>query len=112
MNNDGINVIAKLVPGTEKNKGAILQRTAQYIKELQASVAKFETERATLDVALKELTSRNDRLKDSLQQAWKDSKKWQRRCRDAGLQFDDYDIDSMGTDNVGDTDLDAAFANS
>ncbi len=86
------------MPGTEKNKGAILQRTAQYIGELQEQVHKFNNERATFDIALKELTSRNERLKASVQQSWQESKKWQKRCQDAGLQFDDYDDGGLGLD--------------
>ena len=107
MINEGIETIAKIVPGTEKNKGAILQRTAQYIGELQEREAKFENERATFDIALKELTSRNERLKSSVQQSWQESKKWQKRCQDAGLQFDDYDDGGLGLDT---DDFDASGA--
>ncbi|EXJ83736.1 hypothetical protein A1O1_07362 [Capronia coronata CBS 617.96] len=89
--NEGIENIAKIVPCSEKNKGAILQRTCQYITELQNEKKSFETERATLDIALKELTSRCDRLKESVRAAWLESAKWQQRCREAGLHFDDYD---------------------
>lgn len=96
------------MPGGEKNKGAILQRTAQYIQEQQAEISKFDNERATFDIALKELTSRNDRLKESLRQSWEESKKWQKRCRDAGLQFDDYD-GQMGEDSYDEADLEAAI---
>lgn len=92
------------MPGTEKNKGAILQRTCQYIAELQQKVASFENERATFDIALKELTSRNDRMKESARQAWQESAKWQQRCRDAGLQFDDYDGGALAS--LDDDDLD------
>jgi transcriptional regulator CBF1 len=102
--NEGIENIAKIVPGVEKNKGAILQRTAQYITELQEQTSKFDQERATFDIAL---TSRNERLKTSVQQAWQESKKWQQRCRDAGLHFDDYDDGGLGLD---DADFDAAAA--
>ncbi|RMZ86039.1 hypothetical protein DV737_g307, partial [Chaetothyriales sp. CBS 132003] len=93
--NEGIETIAKIVPGTEKNKGAILQRTAQYITELQEQAQKFGNERATFDITLKELTSRNERLKASVQHAWAETRKWQKRCQEAGLQFDDYD-DGVG----------------
>ncbi|KAK6365633.1 hypothetical protein, variant [Exophiala oligosperma] len=89
--NEGIENIAKIVPCTEKNKGAILQRTHEYIINLQNKEAQFETERATFDVALKELTNRLDRMKESARAAWAESNKWQQRARDAGLHFDDYD---------------------
>jgi transcriptional regulator CBF1 len=87
-----------MVPGIEKNKGAVLARTAQYITELKAEAARFDNERATFDIAIKELTSRNERLKTSVQQAWADAKKWQKRCQEAGLQFDDYDDGGFGLD--------------
>ena len=98
MINEGIETIAKIVPGTEKNKGAILQRTAQYIGELKDTQLNFDKERATLDITIKELTLRNERLKASVQHAWQESKKWQRRCQEAGLQFDDYDDGGLGLD--------------
>lgn len=107
--NDGIETIAKIVPGTEKNKGAILQRTAQYIQELQEQVSKFETERATLDVSIKELSRRVDQSKESMKQAWQESNKWQQRCRDAGLTFDDYDGAVGDFDSLGNTDLDTGI---
>ncbi|KIV77030.1 hypothetical protein PV11_08868 [Exophiala sideris] len=93
--NEGIENIAKIVPGTEKNKGAILQRTCQYITELQNEKASHLNERATFDVALKELTNRLDRMKESARTAWAESNKWQQRCRDAGLHFDDYDESTL-----------------
>lgn len=104
--NEGIENIAKIVPGTEKNKGAILQRTHQYIGELQAKVNGFDNERATFEIALKELTNRLDRMKESARNAWSESAKWQQRARDAGLPFDDYD-DGAITTGLEDEDLNA-----
>jgi len=104
--NEGIENIAKIVPGTEKNKGAILQRTCQYITELQNEKLSFQNERATFDIALKELTNRLDRMKESARTAWAESAKWQQRCRDAGLHFDDYDEGALT--GLEDDDLDAA----
>ncbi|OAL30670.1 hypothetical protein AYO20_08632 [Fonsecaea nubica] len=89
--NEGIENIAKIVPGTEKNKGAILQRTYEYIQELLNEKNKWDNERATFDIAIKELTNRLDRMKESARSAWAETSKWQSRCRDAGLPFDDYD---------------------
>lgn len=94
--NEGIENIAKIVPGTEKNKGAILGRTCAYIQELQGKIASFDAERATFDHTLSELTSRHDRLRESAQRAWHESSKWQQRCREAGLSFDDYDDATSG----------------
>ena len=58
---------------------------------MQHKERKLENERSTVEMAIKELTNRNDKLKAEAQKAWADSNKWQQRCRDAGLQFDDYD---------------------
>ena len=89
--NEGIENIAKLVPNCEKNKGAVLQRTCQYVIELQNKEQTQKNERATFEIALKELTTRAERFKQAAEAAWEESNKWQQRCRDAGLQFDDYD---------------------
>ncbi|RVX71120.1 hypothetical protein B0A52_03486 [Exophiala mesophila] len=104
--NEGIENIAKIVPGTEKNKGAILQRTHQYIGELQGKVNGFDNERATFEIALKELTNRLDRMKERARNAWAESAKWQQRARDAGLPFDDYDDGAIAT-GLDDEDLNA-----
>lgn len=104
--NEGIENIAKIVPGTEKNKGAILQRTHQYVGELQAKVSGFDNERATFEIALKELTNRLDRMKERARNAWAESAKWQQRARDAGLPFDDYDDGAIAT-GLDDEDLNA-----
>jgi transcriptional regulator CBF1 len=94
--NEGINEIAKIVPGCEKNKGSILQRAVSYITELTTKERSWNNERATIDVAIKELSERNNKMKTSAEQAWTESNKWQKRCRDAGLHFDDYDLDIEG----------------
>lgn len=100
--NEGINEIAKIVPGCEKNKGSILQRAVSYITELTGKERSWNNERATIDVAIKELSERNNKLKAAAEQAWAGNKKWQKRCRDAGLHFDDYDLDiGAGDDDDG-----------
>jgi transcriptional regulator CBF1 len=105
--NEGINEIAKIVPGCEKNKGSILQRAVSYITELTGKERSWNNERATIDVAIKELSERNNKMKASVEQAWTETQKWQKRCRDAGLQFDDYGMDGtvaatiVGEDDVG-----------
>ena len=93
--NEGIENIAKIVPNCEKNKGAILQRTYEYIQELLNEKNKWPDERATFDIAVRELTSRLERMKESARTAWAETSKWQSRCRDAGLPFDDYDQDGL-----------------
>ena len=97
--NEGINEIAKIVPGCERNKGSILQRAVSYITELTAKERSWNNERATIDVAIKELSERNNKMKASAEQAWAESNKWQKRCRDAGLHFEDYDLDIEGDDD-------------
>ena len=79
-------------------------RTHEYVLELQNSIKAFDNERATFEIALKELTSRNEKLKESSRQAWQETAKWQQRCRDAGLDFDDYDAFGSldGVDGTGD----------
>ncbi len=54
------------------------------------------------------MTNRLDRMKESARTAWAESAKWQQRCRDAGLHFDDYDegtlaagLDEDDVDNTG-----------
>lgn len=102
--NEGIENIAKMIPGNEKNKGAILQRTCQYIQQMQDAITKFESERKVFEITQNELTDRNDRLRDSAQRAWAETAKWQQRCKDAGLEFDDYDVgpgDELADDQAG-----------
>lgn len=89
--NEGINELAKVVPGSEKNKGAILQAAVEYIGGLLNKEQSWNNERATFDVAIKELVNRCDKMKESAEQAWGEAAKWQKRCREARLPFDDYD---------------------
>ena len=89
--NEGINELAKVIPGSDKNKGAILQSAVSYIAELLNKQHSWENERATLDIAIKELATRNDKMRESMEQAWVESAKWQKRCRDARLPYEDYD---------------------
>lgn len=89
--NEGIENIAKLIPGADKNKGAILQNACRYIGELHNKIKDFDNERRLFEVAQAELVSRNNSLRDNAERAWSETQKWMNRCRDAGLQFDDYD---------------------
>ena len=95
-----------------------MARTCSYITELKGQVEAFENERRVFDSTLSELTNRHDTMK----RAWLDSQKWQQRCRDAGLVFDDYTIgaeDQNATNGVdttvdtfdGTTDPDATTTN-
>jgi len=65
--NAGINELAKIVPGCEKNKGSILNRAVQYIQQLKeneaANIEKWTLEKLLTDQALQELQTQNEMLK-------------------------------------------------
>ena len=65
--NDGINEIAKMIPGSEKNKGQILHRAALYIRQLKESetsaLEKWTLEKLLTDQAMNELSRQVDALK-------------------------------------------------
>lgn len=92
-----------MIPGQDKNKGAVLQNACRYIQELQAKIANFDNERNVFEITQQELTRRNDSLRDSAQRAWQETAKWMGRCREANLQFDDYDqgIETEALDDAG-----------
>ena len=75
-----------------------------YIGELLNKSRSWENERATFDVAIKELANRNEKMKESMEQAWTEAAKWQKRCRDARLPFDDYDAGALP--ELGEADVD------
>ncbi|ETN40634.1 uncharacterized protein HMPREF1541_04913 [Cyphellophora europaea CBS 101466] len=102
--NEGIEHLAKIVPGPDKNKGAILQRTHNWITDMQEKERKWENERQITQLALDELTKRNETLRNSNRQAWNESNKWQQRCRDLGGEFDDYDSHGPQFDDANDLD--------
>ena len=70
--NDGINEIARIVPGCEKNKGSILNRAAAYIRQLKeteaASVEKWSLEKLLTDQAISELNRQIEAYKAKLEQ--------------------------------------------
>ncbi|KAK9766706.1 basic helix-loop-helix protein [Basidiobolus ranarum] len=70
--NSGINELAKIVPGCEKNKGSILSRTVQYIHQLKESEAtnieKWTLEKLLTDQAINELSAQVEMLKADNQQ--------------------------------------------
>lgn len=68
--NEGINELAKIVPGCEKNKGAVLAQAVTYIRDLKqrqemASEQK-SMEKSVLEQAVDELMSRNEVLKERI----------------------------------------------
>lgn len=105
--NEGINELAKIVPGCEKNKGSILQRAVSYITQLRENEAKniekWTLEKLLTDQAISELSAANDKLKSDNERAWAEAKRWENECRarDLGVKADD---DAGGTDEEeGDT---------
>ncbi|KAJ5689410.1 bHLH domain-containing protein [Penicillium macrosclerotiorum] len=93
--NEGINQIARLVPNCDKNKGAILQRAIEYICQLQEEKKnideRFEQHSLTATHAINEISASNQKLKQEVSRRNGIALKWLQRCRDAGLDFDDYE---------------------
>lgn len=93
--NEGINQIARIVPNCDKNKGAILQRAIEYICQLQEERKsideRFEQHSLTTTHALNEISASNSKLKAEVGRRNGMAMKWLQRCRDAGLEFDDYE---------------------
>lgn len=93
--NEGINEIAKIVPGCEKAKGSILQRAIQYIGTLQAEhkamSSRCEAINMTTNHAITEISAQNTKLKGEVNRRGDVALKWIQRCREAGLEFDDYE---------------------
>lgn len=93
--NEGINQLSHLVPNCDKNKGAILQRTIEYMGQLQDEKRlidqRFEQHSLTTNQAINEITASNSKLKAEVGRRNNIALKWLQRCRDAGLEFDDYE---------------------
>ncbi|KAL2794997.1 hypothetical protein BJX66DRAFT_179075 [Aspergillus keveii] len=93
--NEGINQIARLVPNCDKNKGAILQRAIEYINQLHEDKRqineRWEQSNMTTTHAINEISAQNSKLKVEVNRRGDIALKWLQRCRDAGLEFDDYE---------------------
>ena len=104
--NEGINEIAKIVPGCEKNKGSILQRAVEYIQQLKANetrnIDKWTQEKLLTDQVVVELSTSVDKLKNELDRVRQEAERWKRTCQNAGLEPKD-DEDAAGTEDDGDT---------
>ncbi|KAE9973145.1 hypothetical protein EG328_004598 [Venturia inaequalis] len=99
--NEGINELAKIVPGCEKNKGSILQRAVQYIGQLKdaegTNLEKWTLEKLLLDQAINELSTTCDRLKADYQRAWDEKEVYKRACDSSGIVPDELkDRDDSG----------------
>lgn len=87
--NEGINELAKIVPGCEKNKGSILQRAVQYIQQLKESEAsnieKWTLEKILTEQAIAELSANNEKLQKECERAWREAETWKKSCLQAGV---------------------------
>ncbi|KAG2221436.1 hypothetical protein INT45_005241 [Circinella minor] len=81
--NEGINEIAKMIPGNEKNKGQILHRAAVHIRTLKEQQAealeKWTLEKLLTDQAMNELSQQVDALKAEVDQTRKENEELKRR---------------------------------
>jgi len=91
--NEGINELAKIVPGCEKNKGSILQRAVQFITQLkeneQQNIEKWTLEKLLTEQAITELSASCDKFKAECQRAWDECQIYKRACDSAGIVPDE-----------------------
>jgi len=96
--NEGINELAKIVPGCEKNKGSILQRAVSFITQLKENEAqnieKWTLEKLLTEQAIAELSASNDKLKAECERAWRECETWKKTCQSAGLDPKKEDLAS------------------
>ncbi|KAF2811703.1 uncharacterized protein BDZ99DRAFT_518956 [Mytilinidion resinicola] len=87
--NEGINELAKIVPGCEKNKGSILQRAVQFITQLKENesqnIEKWTLEKLLTEQAITELSGSCEKFKGEMQRAWDEVEIYKRACRNAGI---------------------------
>lgn len=87
--NEGINELAKIVPGCEKNKGSILQRAVQFITQLkeneQQNIEKWTLEKLLTEQAITELSASCDKFKAECQRAWDECQIYKRACENNGI---------------------------
>jgi len=87
--NEGINELAKIVPGCEKNKGSILQRAVQFITQLkeneQQNIEKWTLEKLLTEQAITELSTSCDKFKSECQRAWDECQIYKRACENNGI---------------------------
>ena len=106
--NEGINELAKIVPGCEKNKGSILQRAVAFITQLKENEAqnieKWTLEKLLTEQAIAELSSSVDKLKQECERAWHDSDMWRKTCEQAGIAPRKDDGNATGSGRSQDSD--------
>lgn len=87
--NEGINELAKIVPGCEKNKGSILQRAVAFITQLKdnerENIEKWTLEKLVTEQAIAELSANNEKLKLECERAWRETEVYKKACQNAGI---------------------------
>ncbi|KAK4630874.1 hypothetical protein CLAFUW4_03830 [Fulvia fulva] len=100
--NEGINELAKIVPGCEKNKGSILARAVQFITQLKENetqnIEKWTLEKLLTEQAIAELSSSCDKLKAECQRAWGEAEQWKKAAQKAGVSIEDEKADADAED--------------
>jgi glycyl-tRNA synthetase beta subunit len=100
--NEGINEIAKIVPGCEKNKGSILARAVQFITQLKdnetQNIEKWTLEKLLTEQAISELTRSCDKLKSEYQRAWSECEQWKKAAQKAGVNSIEGEQPAAGED--------------
>jgi hypothetical protein len=88
--NEGINELAKIVPGCEKNKGSILARAVSFISQLkeneQQNLEKWTLEKLLTEQAITELSTSNEKLKRECERLYRELETWKRVAQNAGLE--------------------------
>lgn len=99
--NEGINELAKIVPGCEKNKGSILQRSVSFITQLKdnetQNIEKWTLEKLLTEQAIAELSQSNDKLKTECERLYGELESWKRIAQAAGLSPDPKEETSTGS---------------
>lgn len=98
--NEGINELAKIVPGCEKNKGSILARAVQYIQKLQddagENIDKWTFEKLVTEQALADLS-------EKLSRAWREKEAWKKAAEECGVDVEAVEL-SLAVGDAGDDD--------
>ncbi|EOD49491.1 putative helix-loop-helix dna binding protein [Neofusicoccum parvum UCRNP2] len=105
--NEGINELAKIVPGCEKNKGSILQRAVQFITQLKENesqnIEKWTLEKLLTEQAITELSASCDKFKADCQRAWAEAEVWKKACQNAGIVPEEFQNQGDKVDQNGDS---------
>lgn len=97
--NEGINELAKIVPGCEKNKGSILARAVQFISQLKdnenQNIEKWTLEKLLTEQAIAELSSTCDKLKAEVSLLRRDAEVWKAMGKRLGVEPTVQDMEDV-----------------